>query len=73
MGVSDGMSVGSTLVLAILGMELFKKDIDGGGLEIKRVIFAYSRPRNLKDLLQRAKLHENKDHKASSFLGVNSS
>ena len=51
-------------------MELLEKDISEGGLGIKRVIFAYSRPRNLKDLLQRAKLYQNKDHKASSyFLG----
>ena len=54
-------------------MGLLEKDIDEGGLGIKRVIFAYSRPRNLKDLLQRAKLHENKEYKASTFLGVSNS
>ena len=48
-------------------MGLLEKDIDEGGLGIKRVIFAYSRPRNLKDLLQRAKLHKNKEYKASTF------
>ena len=54
-------------------MEFLEKDTNEGGLGIKRVIFAYSRPRNLKDLLQRAKLHENKEYKASTFLGVSNS
>ena len=54
-------------------MELLEKDTNKAGLGIKQVIFAYSRARNLKDLLQRANLHKNKDHKASTFLGVGSS
>ena len=46
---------------------LLQKDVKDGGLGIKRMICAYSRPRNLKDLLQRAKLHENADHRSSSY------
>ena len=37
--------------------ELLQYDVKENGLGIKRMICAYSRPRNLKDLLQRAKLH----------------
>ena len=48
--------------------EILQKDVKDGDLGIKCVICAYSRPINLKDLLQRAKLHENADHRASSFL-----
>jgi hypothetical protein len=47
---------------------LLEKSISEGGLDIKRVICAYSRPRNLRDLLQRAQLHQNPDHKASTYL-----
>ena len=54
-------------------MGLLEEDIDEGGLGIKRVIFAHSRPSNLKDLLQREMLHENKEYKASTFLGVSNS
>ena len=66
MGVVIGMSVGSTLVLRMLDMVLLEKDINEGGLGIKPVNFACSRPRKLKDLLQRAKLHQNKDYHAST-------
>ena len=54
-------------------MAFLKKDTNKGGLGIKRVIFAYSRPGNLKDFLQRAKLYKNKDLIASIFLEVSSS
>ena len=46
---------------------VLEKDTVDGGLGIKKVICAYSRPRNLKDLLQSAKLKETNDHKASSY------
>ena len=46
---------------------LLEKDVKDGGLAIERVICAYSRPKNLRDLLQKAKLRENEDHKASSY------
>ena len=48
-------------------MVFLEKDINEGGLGIKRVIFVYSRPRNLKDLSQRAKVYQNKDHKVSTY------
>ena len=38
-------------------------------LGIKRTIVAYSRPRNLRDLLQNAKLYEQKGSEVSTFLG----
>ena len=47
--------------------QLLEKDVKDGGLGIERVICAYSRPKNLRDLLQKAKLRENEDHKASSY------
>ena len=47
--------------------QLLEKDVQDGGLGIKRMICAYSRPKNLRDLLQKAKLRENEDHKASSY------
>ena len=49
--------------------ELFAKSAQDGGLEIKRLILAYSRPRNLRDLLQRAKLHQQTGREVSTFLG----
>ena len=45
-------------------LEEEKKD---GGLGIKRVICAYSRPRNLRDLLQSTKLHELSNHEVSTY------
>ena len=48
-------------------MELLGKDISKGGLRIKCITCVYSRPRNLKDLLQRAKFYQNKDHKALTY------
>ena len=42
-------------------------------LEISKVVFPHSRPRNLKDFLQRANLHKTKAHKESILLGVSSS
>ena len=45
-------------------LEAEKKD---GGLGIKRVICAYSRPRNLRDLLQSTKLHELANHEVSTY------
>jgi hypothetical protein len=39
MGVTVGISVGNTLVLRMLGMELLEKDINEGGLGIKCVLF----------------------------------
>ena len=38
-------------------------------LGIKRTIVAYSKPRNLRDLLQNAKLYEQKGSEVSTFLG----
>ncbi len=49
--------------------ELFEKSVQDGGLEIKRLILAYSRPRNLRDLLQRAKLHQQTGREVSTLLG----
>lgn len=49
--------------------ELFEKSVHDGGLEIKRMTLAYSRPRNLRDLLQRAKLHQQTGREVSTFLG----
>ena len=46
---------------------LLEESISEGGLGIKRVICAYSRPRNLRDLLQRAQLHQHPDQKASTY------
>ena len=37
---------------------LFSRDTDDKGLGIKRTIIAYSRPRNRRDLLQKAKLYQ---------------
>ena len=51
-------------------MELLEKDTNKGGLGIKQVIFAYSRPRNLKDLLQGAKLHIKSTTKRQPFRGL---
>ena len=48
-------------------MRLLEKGISDRSLGIKRVIFAYSRPRNLKDLLKRATLYQKKDNQASTF------
>jgi hypothetical protein len=47
-------------------IRLLEKDSNEGGLGIERAIVVYSRPKNLKDLLQRANIYENKDHKAST-------
>ena len=46
---------------------LLSRDINNGGLGIKRTIIAYSRPRNLKDLLQSAKLYEKKGKEVSTY------
>ena len=47
---------------------LLENNIQAGGLGIERIICAYSRLRNLKDLLQGAKLKEPKIHKAFIYL-----
>ena len=55
-------------------MTIVRKVVSGGGLVINRMICAYSKPNNLRDLLQKAKLCENEEHKAPSyFYGVRTS
>ena len=49
--------------------ELFASDLNGGGLAIKRSIIAYSRPLNLRDLLQSAKLIEEEGNEVLTFFG----
>ena len=46
---------------------LLEKNVQAGGLGIEQMICAYSRPRNLKDLLQTAKLKELTGHEASTY------
>ena len=46
---------------------LFSRDTDDGGLGIKRTIIAYSRPRNLKDLLQKATLYQRRGKEVSTY------
>ena len=46
---------------------LLEQDVSDGGLGIKRMICAYSRPKNLRDLLQSAKLRELEGHEASTY------
>ena len=46
---------------------LLEKDVQAGGLGIEIMICAYSRPRNLKDLLQKAKLKELTGYEASTY------
>ena len=47
--------------------DLFTSSIDDGGLGIKRTILAYSRPQNLRDLLQKARLHQKPGREVSTF------
>ena len=46
---------------------LLEQDVSDGGLGIKRMICAYSKPKNLRDLLQSAKLRELEGHEASTY------
>ena len=46
---------------------LLKQDVSDGGLGIKRMICTYSKPKNLRDLLQSAKLRELEGHEASTY------
>ena len=46
---------------------LLKQDVSDGSLGIKQMIRAYSKPKNLRDLLQSAKLRELEGHKASTY------
>ena len=38
--------------------EYLSKEFEDGGLEIKRTILAYSRPKDLMDLVQKARLYQ---------------
>ena len=49
---------------------LFTREIKDGGIEIKRIIVAYSRPRNLRDLLQKAKVYQAKGGEVSTYFRV---
>ena len=53
--------------------ELFGKSIEDGGLGIERLILAYSRPKNLRDLLQRARLYEQSEREVSTYLAAGTS
>ena len=46
---------------------LLDQDVNGGGSGIKRMICAHSKPKNLRDLLQSAKLRELEGHKAPTY------
>ena len=46
---------------------LLEQDVSDGGLGIKQMICAYSKPKNLRDLLQSAKLRELEGHEASTY------
>ena len=48
--------------------EYLSKPISDGGLGIKETIIAYSRPRNLKDVLQNAKLQQLPGKEVSTYL-----
>merc|ERR1711862_404654 len=48
-------------------VELLSKSVADGGLGIKKMTIAYSRPRNLRDLTQRAKLHQHPGKEVSTF------
>ena len=49
--------------------DILSKDLDDGGLEIERAIVAYSRPPNMRDLLQSAKLLEEDGKEVSTYFG----
>ena len=49
--------------------EVLTRDINDGGLAIERAIIAYSRPPNLRDLLQSSKLIEEEGKEVSTFFG----
>ena len=46
---------------------IFSHDANDGGLGLKRMIIAYSRPRNLRDLRQKAKLYEKTGKEVSTY------
>ena len=47
---------------------IVSRGTDDGGLGMKRTIIAYSRPRNLRDLLQKAKLYQKRGKEVSTYL-----
>ena len=47
--------------------ELLSKTVAEGGLGIEKTIIAYSRPKNLKDVLQSAKLHQHPGKEVSTY------
>jgi len=46
---------------------LLERSVDEGGLGIEHMICAYSRPRNLRDLLQKAKLYQLESKEVSTY------
>ena len=48
-------------------VELLSKTVAEGGLGIEKTIIAYSRPKNLKDVLQSAKLYQHPGKEVSTF------
>ena len=47
--------------------ELLSKTVAEGGLGIEKTIIAYSRPKNLKDVLQSAKLYQHPGKEVSTY------
>ena len=47
--------------------DLLSKTITEGGLGIEKTVIAYSRPKNLKDVLQSAKLHQHPGKEVSTY------
>ena len=48
-------------------MDLLSRPTNKGGLGIKKTIIAYSRPRNIRERMQKAKLHQHPGKEASTF------
>ena len=48
-------------------MDLLSKPTSKGGLGIKKSIIAYSRPQNIREMTQKAKLHQHSEKKVSTF------
>ena len=46
---------------------LLERSVDEGGLGIEHMICAYSRPQNLRDLLQKAKLYQLESKEVSTY------
>ena len=48
-------------------MDLLAKPTNKGGLGLKKTIIAYSRPRNIREMTQKAKLHQHPGKEVSTF------